>query len=117
MKLRHAAAIALVGWCLMLPPLANEVKPPIAHRTVALSASLSEWCLIQCFDTADKCEGLRQKWYDDGAHKLDVLISYNGRFTMSLYGVFAQLFVRCVADNDPGVKGRKAGSECFVPPN
>jgi hypothetical protein len=116
MKPRHATALALVGWCLMLPPLADEVKPPIPHRTVALSASLSQWCLVQCFDTTEKCESMREDWYDDGAHKLDVLISYRGKFTLSLYGVFAELFVRCVADNDPGVKGRKVGSKCFVPP-
>ena len=116
MNLRHTAGLALVGWCLMLPPLAGEVKPRIPHRTVALSAPLSQWCLVQCFDTAEKCDGMRQDRYDDGAHKLDVLISYNGKFTLSLYGVFAELFVRCVADNDPGVKGRKVGSKCFVPP-
>lgn len=115
MKLHHAVALALVGWCLMLPPLAGEVKPPIPHRTVALSAPLSQWCLVQCVDTAEKCESMRQDWYVDGTHKLDVLISYNGKFTLSLYGVFAELFVRCVADNDPGVKGRKVGSKCFVP--
>jgi hypothetical protein len=116
MNLRHAPALAIVGWCLMLPPLADEVKPPIPHRTVALSAPLSQWCLVQRFDTAEKCESMRQDWFHDGAHKLDVLISYNGKFTLSLSGVFAELFVRCVADNVPGVKGRKAGSKCFVPP-
>ena len=116
MNLCHGAALALVGWYLMLPPLADEVKPPIPHRTVASSAPLSQWCLVQRFDTAEKCESMRQDWYDDGRNKLDVLISYNGKFTLSLYGVFAELFVRCVADNDPGVKGRKVGSKCLVPP-
>jgi hypothetical protein len=115
-KSRHAAALVLVGWCLMLPPLADEVKPPVPHRTVALSAPLSEWCLVQCFDTTQQCESMRQNWYDDGSHKLDVLLSYDGKFTLSLRGVFAELFVRCVAAADPGVKGRKAGSKCFVPP-
>jgi hypothetical protein len=115
-KSRHAAALVLVGWCLMLPPLADEVKPPVPHRTVALSAPLSEWCLVQCFDTTQQCESMRQNWYDDGSHKLDVLLSYDGKFTLSLRGVFAELFVRCIAAADPSVKGRKAGSKCFVPP-
>jgi hypothetical protein len=78
----------------MLPPLADEVKPPVPHRTVALSAPLSQWCLVQCFDTAQQCESMRQNWYDDGSHKLDVLLSYDGKFTLSLHGGFAELFVR-----------------------
>jgi hypothetical protein len=44
MKLHHTAALALVGWYLMVPP-AEHVNLPI-----------SRWNHIASFDTADKCE-------------------------------------------------------------
>lgn len=45
MNLRHATALALVGWYLMVPPFAalNETH-------------LSHWDLISSFDTAVECE-------------------------------------------------------------
>jgi hypothetical protein len=47
MKPRHAAALALVGWYLMVPP-SEHVNLPI-----------SRWNHIASFDTADKCEADR----------------------------------------------------------
>jgi hypothetical protein len=46
-KPHHAAALALLGWYLMMPPTANEVSGPSdpAEDLVALSAPLSEWFL------------------------------------------------------------------------
>ena len=44
MNLRHAAALALVGWYLMVPPLSNP------------SAPLSKWNLYRSYDTARECE-------------------------------------------------------------
>lgn len=45
MNLRHAAALALVGWYMMVPPFAalNETR-------------LSHWDLISSFDTAVECQ-------------------------------------------------------------
>jgi hypothetical protein len=43
MKLRHAAALALVGWYLMLPPPFGQ-------------ASLDQWDILSAFDTAQECE-------------------------------------------------------------
>ena len=56
MKLRHFAALALVGWYLMVPPLA-------ADRTNDASASLSRWTISDSFDSAAECrETLLRRW-------------------------------------------------------
>jgi hypothetical protein len=50
-KPRHAAALALVGWILMVPP-------PVLHSSlpVDLGAPLSEWRLFSLHDSAADCE-------------------------------------------------------------
>jgi len=44
MKMRHAAALALVGWYLMVPPNKNEDTP------------ISEWVVRRTYDSADACQ-------------------------------------------------------------
>ena len=48
--LRHAAALALVGWYLMVPP-------PRDHKTGLpdFQAALTDWSVEQSFNTADEC--------------------------------------------------------------
>jgi hypothetical protein len=48
MKRHHAAALALVGWYLMVPPTqsANHVDPFVP---------LSKWIVLKAFDTATAC--------------------------------------------------------------
>jgi hypothetical protein len=49
MKLRHAAALALLGWYLVVPPPLDSSGPD-------LHAPLSHWNQAQAFDTAAQCE-------------------------------------------------------------
>ena len=42
--MRHAAALALVGWYLMVPPNKNDDTP------------LSEWIVRRTYDSADACQ-------------------------------------------------------------
>ena len=49
--LTHAAASALVGWYLMMPP--DSAKIP---HEVEGSAPLSRWAIVATFDTSEKCE-------------------------------------------------------------
>lgn len=48
MKPRHAAALALVGWYLMTPPLYKDGE-------LDEKAPLKEWTIINSFDTATEC--------------------------------------------------------------
>ena len=50
MNLRHAAALALVGWYLMAPPLSKD------GDRVNENAPLSTWIITQSFDSARECE-------------------------------------------------------------
>ena len=47
MKLRHAAALALVGWYLMLPPT--------TLNGVDISAPLAQWSIYQEYDSYRNC--------------------------------------------------------------
>lgn len=51
MNLRHAAALALVGWYLIGPPL-KTFKPAV----VDWNAPVSKWLPAQFFDTAADCQ-------------------------------------------------------------
>jgi len=55
MALRDAAALALVGWYLMVPPAERGTKQ-LDYR-----APLSTWAIIQSFDTAQSCEAFIAK--------------------------------------------------------
>jgi hypothetical protein len=51
MKPRHAAALALVGWYLMLPPFNG--------KSVDADAPLSKWTVYATSDSVGKREGTR----------------------------------------------------------
>ena len=56
MKSRHAAALALVGWYLMLPPM---------HQSGILFrlwyGHLADWTVVNSFDSAKECEDYRRQ--------------------------------------------------------
>jgi hypothetical protein len=56
MKPRHAVALALVGWYLMVPPVADRAFELSQPRLIEGSAPLSDWDIRRAYDTADECE-------------------------------------------------------------
>jgi len=65
MKFRHAAALALVGWYLMVPPQNahwQEKRQPLYNS----NAPLSEWDIDESFDTAAECQAALKKLFDEG---------------------------------------------------
>ncbi len=55
MKPRHTAALALVGWYLMMPPLKSANRDdPSGPRD--LHAPFSQWDQVSAYDSAAKCE-------------------------------------------------------------
>ena len=91
MNLRHAAALALVGWCLISPPPKGPTVP------------LAKWTHIGSFDTAVQCETRRAALAD----------SYkNGRpapegMTSEQAEDFVTSEVRCIASDDPRLAKRR----------
>ena len=82
MNTRHAAALALVGWYLMMPPLRGGGKPDD-------QAPISAWTVFRKFDSTAAC----QEW----KYKLETRARKTGR-----YG--PRPVFMCVASDDPRLK-------------
>jgi hypothetical protein len=54
MNLRHAPALALVGWYLMMPP-------PYGSKTNPRTAPLRQWTVFGRYDSARECSDERTK--------------------------------------------------------
>jgi hypothetical protein len=59
MNLGHAAGLTLMGWYLIVPPY---VRP---YRDSDLRAPLSQWKIVERFDTATACKDYLQETEDD----------------------------------------------------
>ena len=55
MNLPHTAALALVGWYLMMPPSMRD-RPLEEPRIPDLSAPLAQWTIRFSYDSAGDCE-------------------------------------------------------------
>ena len=75
MRLQHVAGIAVVAWYLMLPP-------PASSRQRLINEPLSEWKLLDQFDSESACRQMRAKLIE------------------SMPGTAIDT-VRCVPSNDP----------------
>ncbi len=95
MKPCHAAALALVGWYLMVPPLVGDPFH-IDH-----AAPLSEWKIKSSYDTAEQCEATRIRKSNELGAKL------NGRTIESGSGAMMDMplgYAQCIATDDPRLK-------------
>jgi len=64
MKFRDAAALAVVGWYLMIPPIlsignTNDIKH--GQWWSQINAPLSRWQISSSFDSASDCDDLKDK--------------------------------------------------------
>jgi hypothetical protein len=88
MKPHHAAALALVGWYLMVPPLAPDGKE------IDTTAKLSQWDPSLAFDRADEC-----------TNTLDALMKRAPTHAAHL-NVLRVQHSRCISTDDPRLKDR-----------
>jgi hypothetical protein len=65
MNPRHAAALALVGWYLMLPPMVYDM--PNSSRAVITPPFDSTWRVKTTVNSANDCEVAREKHETDFA--------------------------------------------------
>jgi len=92
MKPRHAAALALVGWYLMVAPRDGELNP--------IKAPLSAWEQSQAFDSAKACDyaageanaNWTSKWFAKNPGRVPDWTE-------------DRPFANCFATNDPRLKG------------
>jgi len=89
MNLRHAAALALVGWYLMVPPIEKERVNP--------SAKFSTWGIYATIERYDDCESLRQVDF----------ARFSKQSAKAAKLIAAQMvFSACIATDDPRLKSK-----------
>jgi hypothetical protein len=64
MKPRHAAALVLVGWYLMMPPLSRDQPPGV-------DAPLSRWTQVGSLDTLEDCDLARKLYAQKALNRFD----------------------------------------------
>jgi len=86
MKALHAAALALVGWYLMAPPMY------LPTYDVDVDAPLSKWKIVGSFDTADECnQGLinlirEEPWRASGGERTSSSLESDQEFSVHRHG-------------------------------
>ena len=92
MKFRHAAALAIVGWYLMLTP----PDLPVANR-----ASVSNWEHESIYDTLKKCEQARHELLEQVKKNGFKLGNYNPSDVERSFSV-----AEFIKDDDPRLKSK-----------
>jgi len=90
MKPHHAAALALVGWYLMVPPRVIQSQTT-EQQTFDYGAPLSKWTVSSAYDAAHECEGA--KFLNREGHKQN---------SDPLKAAFDA--AQCIATDDPRLK-------------
>jgi hypothetical protein len=102
-QIRHAAALALVGWYLMLPPLGSSEK----NFPVASDAPIVQWTNSGSFDSAKECEIERKKLSTDAdkraAEAARGPTDTNQALAVGVAG--AERLATCIETTDPRLKG------------
>jgi hypothetical protein len=96
MNPHRAAALALVGWYLMLPPCKS---PCTGEEFPATDAPFSRWTLLHSYDTAEQCE---QGKYEQEKQALD-----HSPSTPTAASIAANRIAdaaACIATDDPRLK-------------
>jgi hypothetical protein len=94
MTLRHTAALALVGWYLMVPGIHDEME-------------LSTWATRGNFDSAAQCDAAAAKLSADGAAVVAKL--QKSGVPQEIYASSVaerDEAARCIAADDPRLKGK-----------
>jgi hypothetical protein len=95
MNSRHAAAFALAGWCLLVPPIVLDAAN---QPRVQPTAPLNEWRVYSTFESREQCENLKYK-IQEGERRLPPS-EKNAELKRE-----AAASLLCVASDDPRLKG------------
>jgi hypothetical protein len=97
MNLRHTAALALVGWYLIVPPETMQARDYLVPR--------AEWQKLGVFDDADKCMTAKRriaKYANDDQKKRNCLDTDSSAACLADR---AAANSECMADDDPRLIG------------
>ena len=104
----QAAALALVGWYLMVPL-------PVVGGAAHYDAPLKDWWIVGSFDKAAECakeqdrsmnaaEEYQRKYSSDSQHAVASLRALGHRFDLCTDGQMSA--AACIATDDPRLKGK-----------
>jgi hypothetical protein len=96
MTLRHSAALALVGWYLLAPPV---TPGPNGSFMVNKGAPFSQWDHIDSYDAATDCSDDKAKI----SAQLNKLANPSNPKSIEAY--IRSYSAECIATDDPRLKG------------
>jgi hypothetical protein len=116
MTFAHTAALALVGWYLMLPPVEG-----MGRLNINLDAPFSSWRTYKSLASEKLCDGERDALLEradklmrdpDNKRYFDLVTGNvtpmprhdNDADVLNARGLFAALHVKCVSSDDPRLK-------------
>jgi len=106
MNLRHAAALALVGWYLMVPPIESCNGAFSGHACD--QPPLAEWRTVGTYDSLSACGNSKALWIEKGKMYLGEMEASSRSPTtrMPSYEASAtiDLAATCVSSDDPRLK-------------
>ena len=95
MKRRHAAALALVGWYLMVPPFRTCSECSHYFQPNPLNAPFDKWAIVDTFDTVAECK-------KDLLEYLQKAREWKDKDWPSVH--YVATYGRCIATDDPRLK-------------
>jgi hypothetical protein len=105
LNLRHAAAIALSGWYLLVPPGSCRPEWVSQGKPMPCAAPLSEWIVTLSFSSHDKCDIERQADISYGNQEVANANDSGDKMlvesTRKIY--WRALTERCISTDDPRV--------------
>ena len=103
MNLRHTAALALVGWYLIVPPPSCKPSWVSEWKPVLCTAPLSEWIVALSKSSSEKCAAEREADITYGKQEATAFKGSSSKqlvdSSQSLY--WRALTERCIWTDDP----------------
>ena len=101
MKPRHAAALALVGWYLMMPPVSADTD----RAFIDSQTPIWQWQIRGTFDSAIDCAKAREKsqraWRDSEERNLESAAKMDANLNKKSVAAFeAARRIKCVSVDD-----------------
>ena len=106
MSLRHAAAIALTGWYLLVPPGSCKPEWISPGKPLPCVAPLSEWIVTLSFSSHDECDAERRA---DNSYGKQEMTNANDSGDKMLFDSTKKIYwraltERCVSTDDPRLR-------------
>ena len=90
-SMKTTFGFALIAWYLIIP--SSNLPPGVAYK-----APLSKWQIVRGFDTADNCQDFLDSFFEN-SHQKQALNLLEPAYR-------DYMFAKCVATDDPRLKGK-----------